>query len=66
MEQQLDEVSEGSVPWKSVLKDFWGPFQKKCESLKDLKVSEVVDALNEVSRCDSEHGSDLIVDVQNC
>ncbi|KAF5830244.1 DNA topoisomerase [Dunaliella salina] len=47
MEQQLDEVSEGSVPWKSVLKDFWGPFQEKCESLKDLKVSEVVDALNE-------------------
>lgn len=36
------------MPWKSLLRDFWGPFQGTCDSLGDLKVSEVVDMLDEV------------------
>lgn len=40
----------GSLPWKGLLRDFWGPFQNNCNSLRDVKVSEVVDMLDEVSR----------------
>lgn len=43
--------AEGTVPWKNVLRDFWGPFQRNCEGLKDLKVSQVVDMLDEVRAC---------------
>jgi DNA topoisomerase-1 len=33
MEHELDKVADGTLPWKSVLKDFWGPFDKALSSV---------------------------------
>ncbi len=31
MEARLDDVEEGKLPWKQVLRDFYGPFKKELE-----------------------------------
>jgi DNA topoisomerase-1 len=33
MEQELDKVADGKLPWQRVLKDFWGPFDKALGSV---------------------------------
>ena len=33
MEHELDKVADGKLPWQSVLKDFWGPFDKALSSV---------------------------------
>jgi DNA topoisomerase-1 len=47
LETQLDEVSGGRVDWKSVLREFWSAFSKAVEDTKGLRISEVIDALDE-------------------
>ena len=47
LEEKLDDISAGSVKWKDVLRDFWKDFTHQTEEIKDLRVSEVLDALNE-------------------
>ena len=32
MEEKLDEVEEGTVPWQQVVADFYGPFEKELEA----------------------------------
>ena len=48
LEQQLDLISDGSLEWKDVLRDFWRDFTAAIGEIKDLRVSEVLDALNEM------------------
>ena len=48
LEQQLDLISDGSLEWKDVLKDFWRDFTAAIGEIKDLRVSEVLDALNDM------------------
>jgi DNA topoisomerase-1 len=48
LEEQLDLVSDGKLAWKDVLSDFWRDFQSHVEEIRDLRVSEVLDALNEL------------------
>lgn len=48
LEEQLDLISDGKLDWKQVLREFWMEFQKHVEDIKDLRVSEVLDALNEL------------------
>ena len=48
LEEQLDLISAGELAWKDVLRDFWTEFLKHTEEIKDLRVSEVLDALNEL------------------
>jgi DNA topoisomerase-1 len=33
MEQELDKVADGKLPWQRVLKDFWGPFDTALSSV---------------------------------
>lgn len=33
MEQELDKVADGTLPWQHVLKDFWGPFENALGSV---------------------------------
>ena len=33
MEEDLDHVANGKIKWEPVLKDFWGPFEKKLETV---------------------------------
>ena len=47
LEEQLDDISDGTLNWKKVLRDFWQPFSHKTEETASLKFSEVLDALDE-------------------
>ncbi|MEO6013642.1 MAG: type I DNA topoisomerase [Devosia sp.] len=47
LEEKLDEISAGNLRWKDVLRDFWTDFTHQTNEIKDLRVSEVLDALNE-------------------
>ena len=47
LEEKLDEISAGTLEWKVVLREFWTDFTKQTDDIKDLRVSEVLDALNE-------------------
>ena len=35
MEEKLDEVAEGNVAWKNVIKDFYDPFEKNLEEVEE-------------------------------
>ncbi|OAM77396.1 type I DNA topoisomerase [Devosia elaeis] len=48
LEEQLDEISAGKLDYKQVLRDFWRDFTAAVEEIKDLRVSEVLDALNDL------------------
>ncbi len=47
LEEELDEISAGSLKWKKVIRDFWTAFSGAIGETKDLKVSDVIDALDE-------------------
>lgn len=40
MEEKLDEVAEGNVKWKNVIKDFYDPFAKNLEEVEE-KIGKV-------------------------
>jgi DNA topoisomerase I len=46
MEERLDDISGGRIDWKAVLRDFWRDFSTAVEETKDLRVKEVLDALD--------------------
>jgi DNA topoisomerase-1 len=46
MEEQLDEISEGKIDWKQVLRDFWRDFSEAVAGTKDLSITQVIDALD--------------------
>ena len=48
LEQQLDLISDNKLAWKDVLRDFWTNFTAAIHEIKDLRVGEVLDALNEL------------------
>ena len=48
LEEKLDLVSNDELKWKDVLKDFWRDFTGAVAEIKDLRVSEVLDSLNEM------------------
>ncbi len=47
LEETLDEISNGDVDWRKFLAEFWRDFHATVEETKDLRISEVLDALNE-------------------
>ncbi|MCX7355499.1 MAG: type I DNA topoisomerase [Alphaproteobacteria bacterium] len=47
MEEKLDEVSDGKLEWKTVLRDFWLHFHQAVTGTKDLSVSQVITSLDE-------------------
>ena len=48
LEARLDEISAGRIGWKQVLDDFWRDFTKAVEKTSELKISDVLEALNEL------------------
>jgi DNA topoisomerase-1 len=48
LEEKLDLISDGKLAWKDVLRDFWKDFIAAVNNTKELRVSEVLDALNEI------------------
>jgi DNA topoisomerase-1 len=48
LEEKLDQISDGKLDYKEVLRQFWDEFSRHATEIKDLRVSEVLDALNEL------------------
>jgi len=48
LEEKLDRISAGELEWKDVLRDFWRDFFAAVDEIKDLRITEVLDALNEM------------------
>ena len=48
LEEKLDLISNNELEWKDVLRDFWKDFTFAVSEIKDLRVGEVLDALNEM------------------
>ncbi|EKF19569.1 type I DNA topoisomerase [Nitratireductor pacificus] len=47
LEEKLDKISDGQLSWKDVLRDFWADFSGHVDEIKELRVTNVLDALNE-------------------
>ncbi len=47
LEETLDEISAGEADWKTFLRNFWSEFHAAVEDIGELRISEVLDALNE-------------------
>ncbi len=48
LEEQLDRVSNGEIEYKTVLRDFWKDFIVKISEVKDLRITQVIDSLNDL------------------
>ena len=48
LEAKLDDVSAGERDWKAVLREFWEQFIAKIEESRELKVSQVLEALDQL------------------
>ncbi len=48
LEEKLDDVSNHEIDWKQVLRDFWTDFSSALDATKDLRVTQVLDSLNEL------------------
>jgi DNA topoisomerase-1 len=48
LEEQLDRISNHEIDWKEVLRDFWRDFSAAVGGTKELRVAEVLDALNDL------------------
>ncbi len=47
LEEKLDKISAGDLQWKDVLREFWTEFSSAIGDTKDLRITEVLDKLNE-------------------
>ncbi|MDX2102962.1 MAG: type I DNA topoisomerase [Alphaproteobacteria bacterium] len=47
LENQLDDISGGRIDWREVLRRFWVPFQAAIAGTKDLKISDVIEHLDQ-------------------
>ncbi|WP_424138983.1 type I DNA topoisomerase [Roseomonas chloroacetimidivorans] len=47
MEEKLDDISGGRADWRQVMHEFWDQFRAAVDATKDLKISDVIDALDE-------------------
>ncbi|MFX9521753.1 hypothetical protein ABTO42_19275, partial [Acinetobacter baumannii] len=46
LENQLDEISDGKIDWKTVLRDFWTAFDAAVNGTKDLTITQVLTTLD--------------------
>jgi DNA topoisomerase-1 len=48
LEEKLDQVSAGELDWKTLLADFWRDFIAAVQDISGLKISQVIESLDEV------------------
>ncbi len=48
LEEKLDRISAGELEWKDVLREFWRDFFAAVDEIKDLRITHVLDALNDM------------------
>ena len=46
LEEQLDRVSNNEVDWRELLRDFWRGFTGALDDIKDLRIGDVLNALD--------------------
>ncbi len=46
LEAQLDDVSDGRMDWRDLMRKFWDEFSHAIEQTRELKISDVIDALD--------------------
>ncbi len=46
LENRLDDISDGRIDWKAVLRDFWRAFSVSIDGTKDLTITQVIDTLD--------------------
>ena len=47
LEEKLDEISDGRADWRAVMRAFWKDFSEAVDQTKDLKISDVINALDD-------------------
>jgi DNA topoisomerase-1 len=48
LEEQLDRISNNEMAWRDLLRDFWLEFTAAVGDIKELRVAQVIDALDEM------------------
>ena len=49
IESEFDEIAEGKEPWKDMIREFYGPFEKELEKVeKELEKVELVEEVSDV------------------
>ncbi len=48
LEEKLDLVSNNEIDWKQLLRDFWRDFSAAVDGTKELRVTQVLDSLNDL------------------
>ena len=48
LEEKLDEIANHDLDWKVVLRDFWKDFIGSVNEIKDVRISQVLDVLDEI------------------
>ncbi len=48
LEEKLDRISNNEIEWKEVLRDFWVDFIGAVNDIKELRITQVLDALNDL------------------
>ncbi len=48
LENRLDEISGGRIDWLQVLRDFWTGFNEAVDHAKALRITEVIDVLDDM------------------
>ena len=46
LEEKLDDISAGQLDWRAVMHAFWDEFSKAVEQTRELKISDVIAALD--------------------
>ena len=47
LEEKLDDISAGQLDWRKVMHDFWNEFSKAVEQTRELKITDVINALDQ-------------------
>jgi DNA topoisomerase-1 len=47
LEEKLDEISDGRADWRAVMRAFWHDFSEAVEQTRELKISDVINALDD-------------------
>ena len=48
LEEKLDQIANHDLDWKQVLRDFWRDFIAAVDEIKDLRISQVIDTLDDM------------------
>ncbi len=47
LEEQLDDISGGRADWRAVMRDFWADFSNAVDQTRELKIGDVIEALDQ-------------------